>query len=346
MSQTNQDPAPQATAPQNSSQPSSQPSSLSSEQGLVQIGAPRGKRGAPKPKFTFNEAGERVRRREPGPRPDWLKVRYQRNDTFKEIEELKAGLNLVTVCEEARCPNIDECWSAGTATFMLMGDICTRRCGFCAVTKGAPRDLDPEEPAHTAEAIKRMKVRHAVITSVNRDELPDGGAGHFAETVRQIRAASPSTRVELLVPDFMGDREALELVLEAGAHIVAHNTETVPRLYRRVRPQGDYERTLKVLKWIDEWPEVISKTGLMLGLGESDEEVEAVMSDLREVGCQILSLGQFLSPTTKHLPVERWVTPETFQHFAELGRKMGFMHVESGPMVRSSYMAHRPFGEL
>jgi len=313
---------------------------------LVQIGEPAPPKRTPKPKFTINEAGERVRRREPGPRPEWLKVRYQRNDTFKEIERLKDGLNLVTVCEEARCPNIDECWSAGTATFMLMGDICTRRCGFCAVTKGAPRDLDPLEPEHTAEAIKRMKVRHAVITSVNRDELPDGGAAHFAETVRAIREASPQTRVELLVPDFMGDRAALEAVLEAGAHIVAHNTETVPRLYRRVRPQGDYQRTLDVLQWIHEWPEVVSKTGLMLGLGERDEEVEEVMVALREVGCQILSLGQFLSPTTKHLPVERWVTPETFKHFEELGRKMGFMHVESGPMVRSSYMAHRPFGEL
>ncbi len=285
----------------------------------------------------------RVRKREPGPRPDWLRVRYQRNDTFKEIEELKSGLDLVTVCEEARCPNIDECWSAGTATFMLMGDICTRRCGFCAVTKGAPRQLDPLEPEHTAEAIRRMKVKHAVITSVNRDDLPDGGGAHFASTVRAIREASPSTRVELLVPDFQGNREALEEVLAAGPHIVAHNTETIPRLYRRVRPQANYEQTLRVLKWIDEFPNVISKTGLMLGLGEEDEEVEDVMWQLREVGCQILSLGQFLSPTTKHLPVERWVTPESFERLAEIGKSMGFMHVESGPMVRSSYMAHRPF---
>lgn len=285
----------------------------------------------------------RVRKREPGPRPDWLRVRYQRNDTFKEIETLKKGLDLVTVCEEARCPNIDECWSAGTATFMLMGDICTRRCGFCAVTKGAPRQLDPLEPEHTAEAIRRMKVKHAVITSVNRDDLPDGGGTHFADTVRAIREASPDTRVELLVPDFQGNRKALEEVLAAGPHIVAHNTETIPRLYRRVRPQANYQQTLDVLKWIDEWPDVISKTGLMLGLGEEDEEVEDVMWQLREVGCQILSLGQFLSPTTKHLPVERWVTPESFEKLAEIGKSMGFLHVESGPMVRSSYMAHRPF---
>lgn len=317
---------------------------------LIQIGEPRDKERGENPRERGAEEATReakhvprVRKREPGPRPAWLRVRYQRNDTFREIEELKRGLDLVTVCEEARCPNIDECWSAGTATFMLMGDICTRRCGFCAVTKGAPRTLDPLEPEHTAEAIKRMKVKHAVITSVNRDDLPDGGGAHFAETVRAIRQASPSTRVELLVPDFQGDRAALEEVLAAGPHIVAHNTETIPRLYRRVRPQANYQRTLDVLQWIHEWPDVISKTGLMLGLGEEDEEVEDVMWSLREVGCQILSLGQFLSPTTKHLPVERWVPPESFERLAEVGRSMGFLHVESGPMVRSSYMAHRPF---
>lgn len=285
----------------------------------------------------------RVRKREPGPRPPWLTVRYNRNDTFRELERLKDGLNLVTVCEEARCPNIDECWSSGTATFMLMGDICTRRCGFCAVGKGTPGALDPRESAHTAEAVRRMNVRHAVITSVNRDDLPDGGAEHFAATVRAIREASPETRVELLIPDFMGDLAQVDRVLEAGAHIVAHNTETVPRLYRRVRPQAEYQRSLDVLRRIHEWPDVISKTGLMLGLGESDAEVEDVMFELREVGCDILSLGQFLSPTARHLPVDRWVHPDTFARLAEVGRAMGFMHVEAGPMVRSSYMAHRPF---
>ena len=308
---------------------------------LINISEPRSSRPSSKPTRTLKTP--RVRKREPGPRPEWLRVRYQRNDTFNEIEDLKSGLDLVTVCEEARCPNIDECWSAGTATFMLMGDICTRRCGFCAVTKGAPRQLDPFEPKHTAEAIRRMKVKHAVITSVNRDDLPDGGGEHFAATVKAIREASPDTRVELLVPDFQGNREALEQVLAAGPHIVAHNTETIPRLYRRVRPQANYQQTLNVLKWIDEYPNVISKTGLMLGLGEEDEEVEDVMWHLREVGCQILSLGQFLSPTTKHLPVERWVSPESFERLAEIGKAMGFMHVEAGPMVRSSYMAHRPF---
>ncbi len=285
-----------------------------------------------------------VRAREPGPRPDWLRVRYHRNDTFGEVARLKTGLKLHTVCEEARCPNIDECWSAGTATFMLMGDICTRRCGFCAVAKGMPRALDPAEPDHVGEAIAKMKVRHAVITSVNRDELPDGGAAHFAATVRAIRAASPTTRVELLVPDFMGDRAALETVLAAGPHIVAHNTETVPRLYKRVRPQALYRRTLDVLRWIGEWDGVLSKTGLMMGLGEDDDEVEKVMDDLRDVRVDILSLGQYLSPTTRHLPVDRWVHPDVFARLAAVGREMGFKHVEAGPLVRSSYMAHRAVG--
>lgn len=282
----------------------------------------------------------RVRKREPGPRPDWLKVRYHRNDTFAEVKRLKDGLELVTVCEEARCPNIDECWSAGTATFMLMGDICTRRCGFCAVGKGRPGTLDEREPGNTAEAIRRLGVRHAVITSVNRDDLPDGGAEHFAATVRAIRAASPNTRIELLVPDFQGNAPALDAVLAAGPDIVAHNTETVPRLYRRVRPQADYAQSLEVLRRIGERG-VISKTGLMLGLGEDDAEVEDVMWQLREVDVRILSLGQYLSPTVKHLPVDRWVEPDVFGRLAEVGRAMGFAHVEAGPFVRSSYMAHR-----
>ena len=287
------------------------------------------------------EAAPRVRAREPGPRPPWLRVRYHRNETFQELDRLKRGLDLVTVCEEARCPNIDECWSAGTATFMLMGDICTRRCGFCAVDKGTPRPLDAGEPARTGEAVARMGVRHAVITSVNRDELPDGGAAHFAATVRAIKAASPTTTVELLVPDFLGDLQALEVVLASGPEIVAHNTETVPRLYRRVRPQAIYDRSLAVIRHIAAWPGVLAKTGLMLGLGETEAEVEDVMYALREAGCHILSLGQYLSPTPKHLPVDRWVHPDEFGRLAEVGRAMGFQHVEAGPMVRSSYMAHR-----
>ncbi len=310
--------------------------------GLINIREPLGEltRRSAAPLLEFERP---TRKREPGPRPDWLRVTYNRNETFEMVGSLKERLNLVTVCEEARCPNIDECWSAGTATFMLMGDICTRRCGFCAVSKGTPRDLDPDEPANTAEAIVALGVKHAVITSVNRDELSDGGAGHFAQTVRAIRSASPQTRVELLVPDFLGDRDAMARVLETTPDIVAHNTETVPRLYRRVRPNGIYQRTLDAIEQISQHPKVLSKTGLMLGLGESDEEIESVMYDLREVGCEILSLGQFLSPSPRHLAVERWVTPDTFARLAEVGRMMGFRHVESGPMVRSSYMAHRAF---
>jgi len=261
---------------------------------------------------------------------------------FSAVQSIKDELGLVTVCEEARCPNIDECWSAGTATFMLMGDICTRHCGFCAVAKGKPRLLDPLEPQNTAQAILSLGVRHAVITSVNRDELPDGGAAHFAATVQAIQNIASSTRVELLVPDFLGDADALSVVLAAGPDIVAHNVETVPRLYRRVRPDATYGRSLDVIRQISE-SGTMSKTGLMMGLGETDEEVESVMYDLREVGCDILGLGQYLSPTTRHLAVDRWVTPDTFNRLAAVGRSMGFHHVESGPMVRSSYMAHRAF---
>ena len=289
------------------------------------------------------QSSKRVRKREPGPRPPWLTVKYVRTSTFETVNETKDDLGLVTVCEEARCPNRHECWSAGTATFMLMGDICTRRCGFCAVAKGKPRVLDAEEPRKIGEAIAKLGVRHAVITSVNRDELPDGGAQHFAETVSSIKAHSPDTRIELLVPDFLGDEAALDVVLAAGPHVVAHNVETIPRLYRRVRPQAIFQRSLDVLAQISKYPGVVSKTGMMLGLGESDDEVEETMWSICETGCEILSLGQFLSPTVKHLAVERWVHPETFDRLAEVGRSMGFKYVESGPMVRSSYMAHRPF---
>ena len=270
-------------------------------------------------------------------------MKYVRTETYETVAHTKEELGLVTVCEEARCPNRHECWSAGTATFMLMGDICTRRCGFCAVAKGKPRDLDPNEPYKTGIATAKLGVKHAVITSVNRDELPDGGAEHFAQTVKAILKHSPGTRIELLVPDFLGDRAAMDVVLDAGPHVVAHNMETVPRLYRRVRPQAIYQRSLDCLSHISERENVICKTGMMLGLGETDEEVEDVMWAIRETGCDILSLGQFLSPTVRHLGVERWVSPETFDRLAEVGRAMGFRYVEAGPMVRSSYMAHRPF---
>lgn len=285
-------------------------------------------------------APRRTRKREPGPRPPWLTVRYSRAGAFARLSETKESHQLVTVCEEARCPNIDECWSAGTATFMLMGDICTRRCGFCAVQKGMPSPLDADEPKRIGLAVAEMGVRHAVITSVNRDELADGGALHIAETVRAIKREAPQTTIELLIPDHQGDRAAIEAIIDAGPDIVAHNIETVPRLYRRVRPQAVYQRSLDVLQWISE-AGVLSKTGVMMGLGETDSEIFDVMDDLRDVGCNILTLGQYLSPTTRHLPVERWVPPETFAELQAVGYTLGFKHIEAGPLVRSSYMAHR-----
>ncbi len=292
------------------------------------------------PLVALTEPAPRVRKREPGPRPAWLRVRYSRGEAFQDIARLKGDLRLHTVCEEARCPNIDACWSAGTATFMLMGDVCTRHCGFCAVGKGLPGRLDADEPENTATAITRLGVRHAVITSVNRDDLPDGGAAHFAATVRAIRTAAPETTIELLVPDFQGRSADLAVVLESGPDVVAHNVETVPRLYRRVRREADYAQSLACIAQVAR-SGVLSKTGLMLGLGETDDEVESVLYDLREAGCHILSLGQYLSPTVRHLAVERWVEPDTFDRLAEIGRTMGFLHVEAGPLVRSSYMAHR-----
>ena len=280
----------------------------------------------------------RVRKREPGPRPEWLTVRYVRTETYDTVAETKNDLGLVTVCEEARCPNRHECWSAGTATFMLMGDICTRRCGFCAVSKGAPRELDPDEPRKTGEAVSKLGVKHAVITSVNRDELPDGGAQHFADTVTAIRTHSPQTRIELLVPDFLGDRDALNTVLDAGPHVVAHNMETISRLYRRVRPQAIYQRSLDVLAHSKNRGFRI-KSGIMLGLGEKQEEIRQAISDLARIGLDILTLGQYLQPSSKYAPIDRWATPEEFAQWKKEAHDMGVEVVESGPLVRSSYHA-------
>jgi len=245
---------------------------------------------------------------------------------------------LHTVCEEARCPNMGECWNAGTATFMILGDVCTRSCGFCAVKTGRPEVLDLEEPYRIGEAIRLMGVRHAVITSVNRDELPDGGAQIFAETIRQARKVNPSITIEVLIPDFRGVDWALDIVFNARPEILNHNTETVPRLYRDVRPQAKYERSLEVLARAH-GAGLMVKSGLMLGLGEAVEEVLAVMCDLRGVGCHILTLGQYLQPTKEHLPVARFVHPDEFAMFKEKGLEIGFRHVESGPLVRSSYHA-------
>jgi lipoic acid synthetase len=271
-------------------------------------------------------------------RPDWLKVKLPAGENYARLRNLIDGHKLHTVCEEARCPNMGECWNAGTATFMILGDVCTRSCGFCAVKTGRPAGLDTDEPYRVAEAIGLMNVRHAVITSVNRDELPDGGAAIFAETIRQARRVNPSVRIEVLVPDFRGVRWALQLVIDERPDILNHNTETVPRLYSRVRPQAKFDRSLELIRRAHE-AGMVTKSGLMLGLGERPDEVLGVMHDLRAHGCDILTLGQYLRPSGDHLPVVRYVPPAEFTEFREKGLALGFRHVESGPLVRSSYHA-------
>lgn len=271
-------------------------------------------------------------------RPDWLKIKIPSGEEFARLKNLITGQKLHTVCEEARCPNMAECWNAGTATFMILGDVCTRSCGFCNVKTGRPVTLDLEEPYRVADAIRTMGVKHAVITSVNRDELADGGAEIFAETIRQARIANPGITIEVLIPDFQGVRWALEIVLNQKPDILNHNTETVPRLYRQVRPQAKYERSLQVIMWAKE-AGMTTKSGLMVGLGETMDEVLQVMEDLHVAGCDILTLGQYLQPTKDHLPVVRFVHPDEFLMLKNRGLTMGFKHVESGPLVRSSYHA-------
>jgi len=257
-----------------------------------------------------------------------------------ELQQLMRDADLHTVCEEARCPNIGECWSRGTATFMILGDTCTRSCGFCAVKTGRPGFLDMAEPRRVAVAIQRMGLRHAVITSVNRDELPDGGAAIFASTIEWVRRLSPGTTIEVLIPDFKGDREALATVLAARPEILNHNTETVPRLYRQVRPQAIYERSLELLRRAKDLdPGTVTKSGLMVGLGETEPELLQVCRDLADHGVEVLTVGQYLQPTPAHLPIARYWTPEEFARVREQALAMGFTHVESGPLVRSSYHA-------
>jgi lipoyl synthase len=277
------------------------------------------------------------------PRPDWLKIRIASSDNFAEVRSLVQDLSLHTVCQEARCPNIWECWSDRTATFMLMGDVCTRFCGFCSVGKGTPLALDPEEPGHVAEAVRKLGCTHAVITSVNRDDLPDGGAEHFAATIRAVREHNPGTAVEVLIPDFRGNDAALDAVLDARPDVLAHNTETVPRLYRKVRPDADYAQTMAVLarsasRRSEDYP-VVTKSGVMLGLGEERGEILQTLADLRAADCDFVTLGQYLSPTPRHLPIRRYVPPDEFDEIGEIARSMGFRFVESGPLVRSSYHA-------
>lgn len=273
-------------------------------------------------------------------RPPWLQARIPGGENYARIKGLVSEHRLHTVCEEARCPNMGECWNHGTATFMILGDVCTRSCGFCAVKTGRPPELDGDEPRRVAEAVKMLGVRHAVITSVNRDELFDGGAQIFAETIHRTREVSPTTKIEVLIPDFQGDEFALNIVLDAFPDILNHNLETVPRLYAVVRPQAKYARSLELLDRAKRRG-FVTKTGLMLGIGERTEEVLEVMKDLRTADCDILTLGQYLQPTKQHVPVDRFVHPDEFRMLKERGEKMGFRHVESGPLVRSSYHAEK-----
>ncbi|HFE47838.1 MAG TPA: lipoyl synthase [Chromatiaceae bacterium] len=274
-------------------------------------------------------------------KPAWIRAKVPGGPEVKRIRKLLRERNLSSVCEEANCPNLGECFDHGTATFMIMGDICTRRCPFCDVAHGKPKPLDPDEPRQLAEAIAEMRLRYVVVTSVDRDDLRDGGAGHFAACIQAIRELTPETRIEILTPDFRGRRQAALAAFDATPpDVFNHNLETVPRLYRRARPGADYAWSLNLLRaFKDRHPDVPTKSGLMLGLGESDEEIEAVMRDLRAHGCEMLTLGQYLQPSRDHLAVERFVTPRAFDDFRVTGEKMGFSNVASGPMVRSSYHA-------
>ncbi len=275
------------------------------------------------------------------PKPEWLKARAPFGENFHQLKKLARGLGLHTVCESAQCPNIGECWNHGTATFMLLGDICTRRCGFCAVPKGKPQAIDFEEPARVAEAVATLGIKHAVVTSVNRDDDNVGGAKIFAATIRQIRLLAPGCRVEVLIPDFQGLEEPLRIVLDAKPDVLNHNTETVPRLYRAVRSGARYQRTLDLLENAKKFsPGMVTKSGVMVGLGESAEELIEVFADLAARGVDILTVGQYLRPSRDHLPIARFYTPDEFRMLKEEALARGFRHVESGPLVRSSYHAH------
>jgi lipoic acid synthetase len=278
------------------------------------------------------------------PKPEWLRIRLGDPTNQNHLLKLIQGLNLHTVCQEARCPNIFECWSDRTATFMLGGDICTRHCGFCAVGKGAPGSLDANEPRNVAEAVRHLNLAHTVITSVNRDDLADGGAAHWAETIREVRAVNPDCKIEVLIPDFNGDEEALNTVLDAQPDVLNHNTETIARLYRRVRPDAVYQQSLTLLQRAGvrrdrEQTGMLTKSGIMVGLGEEFDEVVELMKDLRAASCDIMTIGQYLQPHARRLPVERYVTPEEFNRWREIGMEMGFKHVQSSPLTRSSYHA-------
>ena len=272
--------------------------------------------------------------------PPWFKVRLQQGPDYQKIRQVVDRLGLRTICEEARCPNIWECWNNRTATFLILGDICTRRCHYCSVTTGKPVAVDRDEPFRVAQAVQAMRLRHAVITSVNRDELDDGGATIFAETIRQVRQLNPTCAVEVLIPDFEGDRAALRTVADARPDILNHNIETVERLFPSIRPQGKYRRSIDLLDRAKRLG-MKTKSGLIVGMGETEDEIREVMRDLRSVGCDILTIGQYLQPTRRHLPVSRFYHPDQFAAFKEEGLAFGFRHVEAGPLARSSYHAEQ-----
>jgi len=277
-------------------------------------------------------------------RPEWFKIKLRTNEEYRHVTELVSKLSLNTVCTEARCPNIYECWCQGTATFMILGDVCTRHCGFCSVAKGKPRAVDADEPEHVADAVESLGLEYAVITSVDRDDLPDEGAGHFAQTIRAIKRRLPHCGIEVLVPDFNGGKRLLEVVLEAGPDCLAHNIETVAHLYRRVRPVAVYENTLKILEhavlWRDQHgADMKVKCGIMVGLGETMDQLLYTLRDIAGTGCEIMTVGQYLPPKKNALPLDRYYTLKEFATIREAGLEMGFKHVESGPLVRSSYHA-------
>jgi len=273
-----------------------------------------------------------------GKRPDWLKVRLPIGENYSDVKNLMRRQKLNTVCEEAKCPNISECWNHRTATFMILGDTCTRSCGFCNIKVGIPNELDIEEPKRVVQSVVELNLRHVVITSVNRDELKDGGSTIFKECVRMIREQKPDCTIEILIPDFKGDEDAFNIIMQNPPDILNHNMETVPRLYHAVRPQAKYERSLELIKWFKS-KGLKTKSGIMVGIGEKTEEVLELMKDLVDHGCDILTIGQYLQPTKLHLPVDRFVTPEEFKMYKEEGLKIGFKIVESSPLVRSSYHA-------
>jgi len=292
-------------------------------------------------------AYERLSEAPPGTRrPDWLRARIPTGKAYLETKQILRTLDLHTVCESANCPNIGDCFSRHTATFLILGNVCTRSCPFCDIRSGKPLPVDPEEPARVADAARRLGLRYVVVTSVNRDELPDGGAGHFAATIRALREAVDGVRVEVLIPDFLGDEAALRTVLEARPDVLNHNMETVKRLYKRVRPAGRYERSLELLRRVAAWtPHIPAKSGLMVGVGETREEVEELIRDLHAQGVSMITIGQYLAPSNAHLPVERYVTPEEFAHYQRYGMERGVRQVASAPMVRSSFHAEEQAGE-